>query len=200
MREPKSSRSSRTAGEVVSIAILIGCKVALENGCSAVVLIDSQGEPFVREMFRVASPVLSGKADLVIGSRQFFGRKTIPPYSPDAVTEPALPLKDRRSVSEHRSHSRFRALSIEAISLLDLLPDSDLFEPTMITLFSHRGLAIKEIPIVLKNERPRRGNEDLPLYPSTPCCCCCPGVQRGAVDRGDSFRDSRFRCERIRRE
>ena len=37
----------------------------------------------------------------------------------------------------------------------------------MITLFSHRGLTIKEIPIVLRHERPRRGNKDLPLYRGT---------------------------------
>ena len=145
-------------------AILIGCKMALENGCSAVVLIDSQVEPFVREIFRVASPVLSGKADLVVGSRQFFGRKNIPPYAPDATAESALPLHEGAPFLSTDPYSRFRALSVEAISLLDLLPDSDLFEPTMITLFSHRGLVLKEIPITLKNELPRRGNKDLPLY------------------------------------
>ncbi len=37
----------------------------------------------------------------------------------------------------------------------------------MITLFSHRGLTLKEIPITLKNERPRRGNEDIPVYRGT---------------------------------
>jgi glycosyltransferase involved in cell wall biosynthesis len=63
---------ARYAGaEVVSVesyggrgrvyAILIGCRKALEDGCSAVVLIESQGEPFVRELFRLASPVLSVK-------------------------------------------------------------------------------------------------------------------------------------------
>ena len=131
---------ARYAGaEVVSVesyggrgrvyAILIGCKVALEKGCRAVVLIDSQGEPCVREIFRVASPVLSGKADLVIGSRQFFGRKTIPPYSPDAVADSTLPLRDDAPFQSTDPQSRFRALSVEAISLLDLLPDSDSSSP-----------------------------------------------------------------------
>jgi len=86
--EDRTMEVAQYAGaEVVSVdsyggsgrvyAILVGCRRALENGCSAVILMDSQGEAFVRELFRVASPVLSGKADLVIGSRQFFGRKTI---------------------------------------------------------------------------------------------------------------------------
>ena len=145
-------------------AILIGCKRAIENGCRAVVLIDTKREPLVREIFRVASPVLSGQADLVIGSRQFFGRKTIPPYPLGAAAESGSPLDEAMSFQSTDPCSRFRALSVEAISLLDLLPDSDLFEPTMITLFSNKGLTVKEIPITLKNERPRRGNKDLPLY------------------------------------
>jgi glycosyltransferase involved in cell wall biosynthesis len=103
----------------------------------------------------------------VIGSRQFFGRKTIPPFSPDAAAESDSPLDEGTPFQSTDPDSRFRALSIEAISLLDLLPDSDLFEPTMITLFSNKGLTLKEIPIILKDERPRRGNENLPLYRGT---------------------------------
>lgn len=145
-------------------AILIGCRQALEDGCSAVVLMDGKSEPLVRDLFRVASPVLSGRADLVIGSRQFFGRKTIPPFTPGTDPEFGSPLAKDSPFQSTDPNSRFRALSIKAISLLDLLPDSDLFEPTMITLFSNKGLTLKEIPITLKNERPRRGTEDLPLY------------------------------------
>jgi len=37
----------------------------------------------------------------------------------------------------------------------------------MVTLFSNKGLILKEIPIVLKNELPRRGNENVPLYRET---------------------------------
>jgi len=148
-------------------AILVGCRRALEGGCSAVVLLDGQAEPYVHEIFRVASPVLSGKADLVIGSRQFFGRKTIPPFSPDAVPGSDALLGEGIPFQSTDPYSKFRALSMEAIELLDLLPDDDLFEPTMITLFSNKGLTIKEIPIIQKNERPRRGRDDLPLYRDT---------------------------------
>jgi glycosyltransferase involved in cell wall biosynthesis len=148
-------------------AILVGCRKALERGCSAVVLLDSQGESYVHELFRVASPVLTGKADLVIGSRQFFGRKTIPPYSPDATIVSDAVLNDAIPFQSTDPYSRFRALSSDAIGLLDLLPDDDLFEPTMIRLFSNRGLVLREIPIIQKTERPRRGRDDLPLYRDT---------------------------------
>lgn len=176
--EDRTMEVAQYAGaEVVSVdsyggsgrvyAILVGCRRALENGCSAVILMDSQGEAFVRELFRVASPVLSGKADLVIGSRQFFGRKTISPYDLDATADPVLSPNPGGPFRSTDPSSRFRALSIRAISLLDLLPDSDSFESTMVTLFANKGLILKEIPIVLKNELPRRGNENVPLYRET---------------------------------
>ncbi|HQJ88813.1 MAG TPA: glycosyltransferase [Methanoregulaceae archaeon] len=145
-------------------SILVGCRRALESGCRAVVLIDGQSEPLVHDIYRVASPVLSGKADLVIGSREFFGRKTIPPYSPDGIVNRGEILDDEYIFTSTDPDSRFRALSIEAISLLDLLPNSDQFESTMITLFSNRGLRIREVPIALKYERPRRGKGFLPHY------------------------------------
>lgn len=150
------------SGRVFSI--LVGCRRALELGCSAVVLIDAQSEPLIHEIFRVSSPVLSGMADLVIGSRDFFGRKAIPPYSPDGLVNRGEILSEDYTFRSTDPDSRFRALSIEGISLLDLLPNSDEFESMMITLFSNRGLKIREIPIPLKYERPRRGNEYISLY------------------------------------
>lgn len=145
-------------------SIFVGCRRALERGCRSVVLIDSQSGPLVQDIFRVASPVLSGKADLVIGSREFFGRKTIPPFSPDGGIEREEILSDDYVFRSTDPDSRFRALSVQAISHLDLLPDSDLFESTMITLFSNRGLTIREVPVPLKYERPRRGGGFVPLY------------------------------------
>jgi len=147
-------------------SILAGCRRALGYGCTAAVIIDSTGNHLTRDIPRLAGPVLSGEADLVIGSRYIKGRKGIPPYRfDDGKASCELPEKSREFHSTDPD-SVFRAVSVKAITLLDLLPDSDQFESMMITLFSRRNLAIKEIPITHRLELPKPGEEgdETPRY------------------------------------
>jgi glycosyltransferase involved in cell wall biosynthesis len=148
------------AGRVASI--LTGCRKALELGCTAVVLIDSDGKHLTREIPRLAAPVLSGKADLVIGSRYLAGRRGIPPYQTE-TTGSSCPVPEKSAVVTDPG-STFRALGPAAIALLDVLPETAEFEPAMLLLFSKRGLSVREIAITLRHEQPVRNEEDLPLY------------------------------------
>lgn len=150
------------SGRVASI--LAGCRRALESGCTAVVLIDSGGKHLTREIPRLAAPVLAGEADLVIGSRNLAGRKGIPAYQLD-TTGKACPVPERPARFEATDPgSTFRALNARAVALLDLLPDSDIFEESMNEIFTRRGLALREIPITLRYEMPVLDDDDLPLY------------------------------------
>jgi hypothetical protein len=60
--------------------------------------------------------------------------------------------------------STFRALNAKAISLIDVLPETDIFEESMNELFLKKGLRLREIPVMLRHEAPARDDEDLPLY------------------------------------
>jgi glycosyltransferase involved in cell wall biosynthesis len=141
-------------------AILAGCRRALGYGCTVVVLIDSTGKHLTRDIPRLAAPVLSGEADLVIGSRNIHGRREIPPFRfNDGKTSCNLPEK-RAEFHSTDPDSTFRALSVKGITLLDLLPDNGQFEPMMITLFSRRNLAIREIAITPRTELPVHGFND----------------------------------------
>jgi glycosyltransferase involved in cell wall biosynthesis len=147
-------------------SILAGCRYALGYGCTAVVIIDSTGKHSTRDIPQLVAPVLSGEADLVVGSRNLHGRKGIPPYQFNTDEKScALPEKVREFHSTDPD-STFRALSVKAITLLDLLPNSDQFEPMMITLFSRRNLVVKELPVTPRHEAPLPGDEDdeLPRY------------------------------------
>lgn len=145
-------------------SILAGCRKALEFQSSAVVLIDSSGKHLTREIPHLAAPVLAGSADLVIGSRNLAGRKGIPAYRLDPEGKAcAIPGKPAGFVATD-PESTFRALDIRAIELLDVLPDSDIFEESMNELFLRRGLRLTEIPVTLRHEEPVRDDEDLPLY------------------------------------
>jgi glycosyltransferase involved in cell wall biosynthesis len=147
-------------------SILAGCKMALGYDCTAVVLNCSGGEHLNRDIFSIAKPVLDGEADLVIGSRYISGRKGIPPYQLNTTTASCDLPNDRKTFSSTDPNSTFRAISVKGICMLDLLPDSDLFEPMMISLFSRKGLKIKEIPIKLRNELEVVGDDNLPRYRS----------------------------------
>jgi len=147
-------------------SILAGCRRALGYGCTAVVLIDRFSKHLTRDIPRIAEPVLSGKADLVIGSRYIQGRKGIPPFRfNDGEKSCEIPEKTEKFHSTDPD-STFRALSVKGITLLDLLPDNDQFEPLMVSLFSRRNLAIQEIPISPRHELPKPGEieDDFPRY------------------------------------
>lgn len=129
------------------MSILAGCRYALKCGCTAVVILESTGRYPCGDIPRLAAPVLSGEADLVIGSRNLWGRKGIPPYRFEAG-EPAAPLAERNAEFHSTDPaSSFKALSIRGVLLLDRLPDNEEFDPEMIALFARRGLAIREIPV-----------------------------------------------------
>ncbi|HII98435.1 MAG TPA: glycosyltransferase family 2 protein [Methanoregula sp.] len=145
-------------------AILAGCRRALESGCTAVVLIDSSGRHLTREIPHLAEPVLEGKADLVIGSRNLAGRMGIPAYQFDETGKAcAIPPKPAQFVATDPG-STFRALNAKAIALLDVLPESESFEEAMNGLFTKRGFAMQEIAVTLRDQAPAKDADNLPLY------------------------------------
>ncbi|HZK30585.1 MAG TPA: glycosyltransferase family 2 protein [Methanoregula sp.] len=145
-------------------AILTGCKHALGFDCSAVVFLDITSGHLIRDIPRLAAPVLAGEADLVIGSRYLMGRKGIPPYLFDKPGNNHT-LPDTCHVFYNSDPgSPFRALSVRAVCLLDLLPDSDQFEPAMVTLFARKGLALQEIPVKPRVELSSAVGDDTPRY------------------------------------
>jgi glycosyltransferase involved in cell wall biosynthesis len=146
------------------VAILAGSRRALEFGCTAVVLVDSDGKYLTREIPRLAAPVLAGEADLVIGSRNLAGRKGIPAYQLETTGQSCLMSEKPARFTATDPGSTFRAFNARAFDLLDLLPDSDIFEESMNEILLRRGLAVREIPVTSRHEVPVHDDEDLPLY------------------------------------
>jgi glycosyltransferase involved in cell wall biosynthesis len=128
-------------------AILTGCKYALGFDYTAVVFLDVNGSHLIRDIPWLAAPVIAGEADLVIGSRYLMGRKGIPPYLFNETGNNHAPPDTCPVFYNSDPGSLFRALSIRAVCLLDILPDSDQFEPAMVTLFLRKGLRVQEIPV-----------------------------------------------------
>jgi glycosyltransferase involved in cell wall biosynthesis len=150
------------SGRVISI--LAGSRKAIESWCTAIVIIDCDGKYRTREIPGLAAPVLAGEADLVIGSRNLTGRKGIPAYPPDA-TGPVYSVPTKTTcLTATDPDSTFRAFNPRVVDLIDLLPESDIFEKSMNEICLRRGLVLREIPITLRHEVLVHGNDDLPLY------------------------------------
>lgn len=161
--------AERSGADVVSAgypggranAILAGCRRALDLGFSAVVLLDPHGNHLAREIPRLAQPVLAGKADLVIGSRNLRGRKATQLYPAASADQETI----EHRVTSTDPESTFRALSGQAAAtILDLLPADETFETTMITLLTRRGLAVCDLSITLRSALEMRDDDGLPRY------------------------------------
>ncbi len=140
-------------------ALLAGTRRAIGYDCRVIVFLDSKGDHLARHIPHLAQSVLEG-ADLVIGSRALSGRKSIPPFNPAAHT----PAPEAAGFLNTDPQSMLRAISVRGITLLDLLPFSDSFEPMMVDLFRQKGFRLKEIPVTLRSDLPATDSDEIPRY------------------------------------
>jgi glycosyltransferase involved in cell wall biosynthesis len=131
---------------------------ALADGADILVLIDGDGQHDPAEMPTVIAPVLSGGADMVVGSRFIAGTSTTPKirrlgqYVFNALTAAAsgVPCSD--------SQSGFRAFSRMALCAMRLSESSFSVECEMQFECKVRGLYVAEAPITCSYEAPPKRN------------------------------------------
>lgn len=135
-------------------ALLIGLKMAERKGCQAAVTLDGDGQHRPEDISSVATPVMGGDADLVIGSRFLGKEKDIPRYRifGQKVINTLSNAGSKVSVTD--SQSGLRALSRRALENLDFSSDGYNVESDMIIHFADKGLTIKEVPIEVNYDVP----------------------------------------------
>ena len=140
-------------------AMMAGFARARELNAKATVMLDGDGQHFASDIPVVAAPVLSGEADLVVGSRFLeagSGEDEIPVYRRvgQKVLNEATNLSSDVKCSD--SQSGFRALSREALKNMDFPTTGYGIESDMLSHFSARGLKISEVPISVTYEVPHK--------------------------------------------
>ena len=137
-------------------ALLLGLRHARETGCTAAVMLDTDGQHDPQEIPRVAGLVMAGKADLVIGSRFIEKKNGIPVYR--QIGQKTLDIFTNFGAKSKvtDSQSGFRALSSKALDNLDFKSQGYNVESDMINHFSSIGLAIVEVPISVTYEVPNK--------------------------------------------
>lgn len=128
-------------------AIMYGFELLKQEGYTAAVMFDGDGQHNPDDIPAIVEPVLMGEADLVIGSRYLGKKSAIPAYrmigqkTLDAFTNFGSKTKTTDSASG------FRALSSTALENLDFKSEGYSIEFDMITHFASRNLRIAEVPI-----------------------------------------------------
>jgi glycosyltransferase involved in cell wall biosynthesis len=137
-------------------ALLLGLKRAGELDGKAVVMMDADGQHYAHDIPRIAAPVLTGDADLVIGSRFIEKNGQIPVYRRVGLKtlDIATNLGTQQKVTD--SQSGFRALSRKALDYLDFKSDGYNVESDMIAHFAANGLIIREVPIGVRYDVPNK--------------------------------------------
>ena len=136
-------------------ALMNGFERAKELNCSAVVMLDGDGQHDPDEIPAVVTLVLKGEADLVIGSRVLSGNR-VPKYRilGQKILDISTNLTSNYKTTD--SQSGFRALSRRALENLDFESEGYSIESDMIVHFSSKGLTIKEVPISVRYEVPHK--------------------------------------------
>jgi glycosyltransferase involved in cell wall biosynthesis len=137
-------------------AMCAGLKRARELGCTAAVTLDGDGQHSTREIRQVVTPVLEGRADLVIGSRFLSTTNGVPFYR--RVGQKVLD-KSTEIGSGHKStdsQSGFRAFSQRALDNLNFASTGYNIESDMIAHFASKGLTIIDVPTTVRYEVPNK--------------------------------------------
>lgn len=157
----KTGEAARRAGALVvrhpfrmgyGAALATGFRVALRRGASAVLQLDGDGQHDPAQAPELLAPVLSGDADLVIGSRFLSPRGYRPPFLRRTGIRLFAFLARLAGVSVTDPTSGFRALSRRAFTLFAESPQfpTDFPDADVLVMAHRRGLAIVEIPAVMR--------------------------------------------------
>lgn len=136
-------------------AVRAGIARAKEIGCSAVVMLDADGQHNPSEIPILLDPILNNKADMVIGSRQLSDEcNDIPAYRRlgQVTLDMATNMGSTFKCSD--SQSGYRAFSKNALDYFDFPSEGYNIESDLIEHFSRIGLAIAEVPITVRYEVP----------------------------------------------
>lgn len=161
--EDKTAHIARLAGATViqleknqgkAHAVMVGFDLLKKEGYTAAVMFDGDGQHNPDDIPVIAEPVLSGEADLVIGSRYLEKESAIPAYRMFGQKTLGAFTNFGANVKTTDSTSGFRALSTKAINNLDFSSDGYSIEFDMINHFASRNLQIAEVPIEVSYGNP----------------------------------------------
>ena len=145
-------------------AFSCGIEASLGAGADVIVNLDADNQYDARDIPKLVAPILSGEAQLVVGSRSI---ETIGEFSPlkkllQRLGSWVVRIASRTSVPD--APSGFRAMSRDAASQLNVFSDYTYTLETIIQA-GQRGMAVRSVPVRTNAAlRPSRLMTGIPSY------------------------------------
>ena len=132
------------------VALNTGFRAARESSPDAIVMLDADGQHLPEELPQIVKPILTGEADIVVGSRYIQNTTNTPMIRRwgHQFINLATTLPSGVSVSD--SQSGYRAFSQRAFELADFHSSGFSVESEMQFLAHEHGLKVVEIPIIIR--------------------------------------------------
>ena len=143
-------------------AIATCLNVAREMGADVLVTLDADGQHDPEDISKVVQPILSGQADIVIGSR--FQERVggeVPKYRLVGLKIFIFATNRLAKQKIHDSESGFRAYSKKAIDLIRLYETGMGWTPEIAVRAGNAGLRVQEVPISIRYKGIRPGKNTL---------------------------------------
>lgn len=165
-RDRTTEIARRAGGMVIRQSINQGKAAAVNAGFTyvrqlnprAVVMLDGDGQHHADDIPAVLAPILSGAADLVIGSRFLEVRSKIPGYRQVGQHGLTLVTNIASGMPVGDSQSGFRAFSADALQYISFSQGGFSIESEMQFLAREHGLQVIEVPIKVVYEEPAKRN------------------------------------------
>ncbi len=138
-------------------ALQTGLRAARHLYPEAVVLLDGDGQHLPSEISAVLSPILSGEADMVVGSRYLNGHSQVPRAR--VWGHKVFNFLTHRASGVYLTDSQngFRAFSARVLDTLNFHSNGFSVESEMQWLAQQHGWRVKEVPVtVLYTDKPKR--------------------------------------------
>lgn len=131
-------------------ALNAGFEAAQKHYPSVVVILDGDAQHDAADIPAVASPILAGKADVVIGSRFLNVRSRIPVWRQFGQKALNVATNAASGVTLTDTQSGFRAFSPNCVQILRFRSKGLAVESEMQFVFKKAGLRVAEVPITVQ--------------------------------------------------
>lgn len=148
-------RQSTNQGK--GVALSTGFQKAAQLHPDVVITIDADGQHDASEIHRVATPILHGEADIVVGSRYLDNKSNVPGHRILGHRLFNFMTNQASGVRVTDSQSGFRAFSPRALKAIAIRSDGFSVESEMQFIASENQLIMVEAPITIHyHDRPKR--------------------------------------------
>lgn len=127
-------------------ALRTGIEFALEQGAERIVTFDADGQHSADDLSNLLQPILSGQADLTLGSRFLGSAPGIPWYRKLLLKAAVVFTRLSTGLKLTDSHNGLRAMSAEAAKRLAFSEDGMAHASQILSLAAREQLRIIEVP------------------------------------------------------